>query len=147
MIDETINEALKTISRFEKIEHSFIILSSENSDEFICTHEWRNEDVTSTFLKKETVTTEQFPWIAEEIEKNEIIQISGSESLPSEAVREKIIFQRENIQSILIIALRYETKNLGIMGLVSHFQDKVWSDEFKNLIRIAADINYRGNNA
>ena len=140
LTDETINEALETISRHERIDHSFIILPKEDTDDFICTHEWQGEGIRSTCRSYHNLNAAEFPWFTEEIRKNDLVCISGSDSLPDEAIMEKSILITENIQSILLVALKYEERNLGIMGLISHYSDKTWSNDFKSLIRIIADI-------
>lgn len=140
LIDDTITEALETISRLGKIDHSFIVLPKENTEDFACTHEWRDEGVQSTFRNQENLNAAEFPWFSEEIAKNDILYISGADSLPVEAANEKSVLLIEGIQSILLIALKYEERNIGILGLASHYPDKIWSNEFKSLIRIIADI-------
>lgn len=140
LTDVTIHESLDIISRFEGIDHSFIFMQEENSDDFICTHEWREEGIKSTFLNRDNVNGKIFPWIEEQLSNNEIVCILGADYLPNDAVNEKSFLLREDIQSLLLIVLKYEERNIGIMGMSSRYPDKKWTDEFKNLIKIVADI-------
>lgn len=140
LMDETINESLEAISKFEDIDQSFIILPKDNSDYYACIYEWSKDGVNSSFLGMDNLQPDEFPWIAEEINENDMLLITSPDSLPSEAEKEKMMLLRQEIKSMLLVAMKYEEKNLGALGLISHHPGKIWTDEFKNLIRIVADI-------
>lgn len=138
-IDQTIQEALKTIGEFTGVDRSYVFLFSEDRKTISNTHEWCASGIDPQIENLQDEEISRFPWWLAQLEANKTIAIQKLEDLP-QASREQQVLAEQDILSIIVVPIVIDNEPLGFVGLDSVKQPMSWSDEVRLLLRICAEI-------
>lgn len=140
-IDRGIEEALKTISEFLAIDHSYVILFLPQTYSLEVKYEWyahdlqgmRNGDIVN-------IIHQAIPFIVKKIEQSEIIYLSSIDDLKIEDAFYKQILISQNIQSQIILPIISGDRQIVFLGLETIRAKKSWSDESITLLKMITEI-------
>jgi diguanylate cyclase (GGDEF)-like protein/PAS domain S-box-containing protein len=138
--DYEINEALKKIGRFFEIDRSYIFQMSENKKYVSNTHEWTPEGIESAKEKLQDLSVEKLPWLMEKLYHKKTINIFDVEKLDEKAKSEKMIFEEENIKSIVIIPIFIDNELFGFFGFDSVKRKRNFNQKSIDKIKIVTDV-------
>lgn len=126
-LDKTINQSLKKIGQFCKIDRSYLFLFKQNCTVMNNTHEWCAEGISSELENLQNIPCSLLPWWMDRLLNRKHIYIYNTDELPSEAAAEKEILQNQHILSLLVVPMYHREKLLGFIGFDSVRHHKAWS--------------------
>ncbi len=138
--DYAVNKSLADIGQLSKASRAYLFFFRDNGKFMDNTHEWCSEGVSSEIKHLQNIPSSRFPWLMKRFHNMNIIQIPDVSKMPEEACAEKEEFERENIKSVLLIAIRIERELVGFIGFDNIASPGTWRDEDINLLSITAEI-------
>lgn len=139
-IDQGINDALARLGDFVGVDRSYIFQFSEDGAYMSNTHEWCAKGTTPQIDRLRSLPTTSFPWETALLRKGETIHIPRVADMPPEAVAEKVEYEFESIQSIIVVPMVYEGTVTGFVGFDSVHSEKTWSEDDIALMKIVGGI-------
>ncbi|MEL0602968.1 sensor domain-containing diguanylate cyclase [Pseudoalteromonas undina] len=133
-IDTHIGFALKAIGTVCHADRSYLFKFSEDGKSMRNTHEWVNQGIQAFKEQLQHVPTNSLPYFANLMDTTHLFKVNDVASLPIKATKEKQELEREGIQSVLCIGLRYDKELVGFIGCDCVKQKREWTD--LDLIRI-----------
>ncbi|MCD1646692.1 putative bifunctional diguanylate cyclase/phosphodiesterase [Marinobacter adhaerens] len=97
-------------------DRAYLIMFEEATQTISITHEACKKGVTPQIEAIQNVPMARFPWLMGQLQTLPVLVIPEVEELPSEAEEEKLEFQREGIQSLVLVGLKLEGQVRGILG-------------------------------
>ncbi|MEQ8171512.1 MAG: response regulator [Candidatus Eremiobacterota bacterium] len=139
-VDEEIICSLEEITKFLKIDTSYILLFSQDLSviESVYIGSLKNVKITADYLKDLRLT--EISWTINKFRKREIIKFTRFSEIPHEAYNEKELWERIGIKSLLSIPLIVNNRLVGTLGFDSKKEEKIWKDEDINLLKVVAGI-------
>ncbi|MBA3967991.1 MAG: type IV pili methyl-accepting chemotaxis transducer N-terminal domain-containing protein, partial [Nitrospirales bacterium] len=143
-LDAEINRALETIGTFGVVDRSYVFIIDDDGKTMNNTHEWCQTGIEPQLSRLQGLRMHDLPWLAERLISGPFFQISSVDNLPPEASAEKQEFQRQQIQSLVIVPMVLRGKLFGFLGLDSVRHEKIWSEEDIRLLQMAGEIFVNG---
>ena len=138
-IDEKINNLLKKIGEFFKVDRTYVFLINHRDNTVTYTQEWCNQRIEPAGAIQK-VPVEEFPWWMEQLKKEKMICIEEVSKLPEEAGAEKAQLTRRNIKSLVGVPIEGDRELLGFLGMDSVTSPVKWSDCPIKLLEILANL-------
>jgi hypothetical protein len=139
-IDSGIHSALQTIGEFAGVDRSYVLLFSDNGTKMDNTHEWCATGVASYIHQRQGLSVAAWPWFAEKVRQLEPIHILRVSDLPSAARAERVAFQLQGLQSLIIVPMVYGGSLMGCLGCEAVRAEKTWSEDSITLLKIIGEI-------
>ncbi|MCQ8820025.1 diguanylate cyclase [Pseudoalteromonas agarivorans] len=133
-IDTHIEFALKAIGTVCHADRSYLFKFSEDGKSMRNTHEWVNQGIQPFKDQLQHIPKNSLPYFANLMGTTHLFKVNDVASLPAKAAKEKQELEREGIQSVLCIGLRYDKELVGFIGCDCVKQKREWTD--LDLIRI-----------
>ncbi|GJL60736.1 MAG: hypothetical protein NPIRA03_35930 [Nitrospirales bacterium] len=143
-LDEEINRALEAIGIFGGVDRSYVFIFEDDGTTMNNTHEWCQTGIEPQKTRLQGLRMQDIPWFAERLVSCPFFQISSVANLPLEASTEKDEFQRQQIQSLVIVPMVLRGKLFGFLGFDSVKHEKTWSEEDIRLLQMAGEIFVNG---
>jgi PAS domain S-box-containing protein len=139
-IDCAINFALQAIGQFLGVSTSNVFKYDDSKTKAIITHQWCSEHIQTSMDEVPESSSETHPWFHCQILSGQTVQVHDIESLPPDAVAEKVTFETLSIQSVLDVPMIHSGNVVGFIGVdVVGFQ-KVWTQEDINLLKLVGEL-------
>jgi len=139
-IDEQIHKTLQEVGCFIGSEAAFVLLVTDDLSASNIAYESTSPNVPSMMERFSNVTMGQFPWFDQRLLGGETVQITKLDDLPREAALERAYYEREGVQSALLLPLRGRGEQVsGCVGLRTFTKSLDWSQEDVRRLRIVAD--------
>ena len=135
-LEVAINLILEKIGHFIDCDRSYIIDYSPCRQYISMTHEWCNSEITSIINDHKNIPLANFPWISEQLETGEILNISNVEKLPPEAQLERESLETNQVRSLLIVPMMNVNQIVGYIGLNRINRWGEWLTEDINLLKL-----------
>ncbi|MGB5054961.1 MAG: ATP-binding protein, partial [Nitrospirales bacterium] len=142
--DAEINRALEAIGTFGGVDRSYVFIFEDDGTTMNNTHEWCQTGIEPQLPRLQGLRMQEIPWFAERLISGPFFQISSVANLPLEASAEKQEFQRQQIQSLVIVPMALRGKLFGFLGFDSVRHEKTWSEEDIRLLQMAGEIFVNG---
>jgi diguanylate cyclase (GGDEF)-like protein/PAS domain S-box-containing protein len=139
-IDTGINDALKLIGDFSRIDRSYVFQISKNGQEMSNTHEWCARGIDSQMYRLQGIPVSELPWFYERICRGDVVHIPDVSKLPPEAKAEKTEWLAEKIQSLIVVPVVCRGSLVGFTGFDSVSEKKLWAEETISLLRVMGEI-------
>jgi PAS domain S-box-containing protein len=139
-VDEGINQALQAIGTFMRVDRSYVFLLADNGAMINNTHKWYAPNVAPQIAVLQGIPVETIPWWMDKLERFETIHLSRVADLPDAATAEKKILEAQNIQSLIVVPMRYGNVLVGFVGFDTVRMERVWSADDGSLLKMVADI-------
>jgi PAS domain S-box-containing protein len=136
---EAVQLALGDIGVFTDADRSYLFLYDWNTHTKSCTHEWCREGVTPYIDQLQNLPVADFSWISPRLLRGEIVNVPSLGLLPPEAATERAEFERESIQSLLLVPIVSSGQVAGFIGLDAVRAQRTWSPDTILLLRIAGE--------
>ncbi|MGD9930965.1 MAG: PAS domain S-box protein [Mangrovibacterium sp.] len=138
--DRLIQEALSKIGNFTQVDRAYLFLFDETGDVIDNTHEWCQKGIEPQIENLKGLPTGIFPWWMQKMRNNEIINYEDISNFPAGAQAEKEILEQQNIISILVLPLFFESQLIGFVGFDSVVTKKIWNDSDINILKSLTDL-------
>ncbi len=139
-VDTGISYTLKLIGEFTGVDRSYVFLFSEDKNKINNTHEWCAETVKSLIENRKEIPLEHFSWAMDELKNFEIIYIPRVTDLPESARAEKEILYSQQVQSLVIMPMVYNSTLVGFLGFDSVRTEKIWTEQDVALLKMVGEI-------
>lgn len=138
-VEPEINEGLRRMGEFAGVDRSYVFMLS---GEFMNnTYEWCAKGITSHIKNLKNISLDrEFPWFAERIRMREVIAVSDTSAMASEAEAEKKKFLKEKIKSLLVVPMISGGSLIGFLGFDSVRKKRDWSEDMIALLKITGEI-------
>ena len=135
-LEVAINLILEKIGHFIDCDRSYIIDYSPCRQYISMTHEWCNSEIASIINDHKNIPLANFPWISEQLETGEILNISNVEKLPPEAQLERESLETNQVRLLLIVPMMNVNQIVGYIGLNRINRWGEWLTEDINLLKL-----------
>jgi PAS domain S-box-containing protein len=139
-INTGINNALKMIGEFVRVDRSYLFQFREGGLTMDNTHEWCTQSTSPQIQRLQGITADDMPWFFNQIQKLDFVHIPEVNKLPQEAYAEKEEFRTEDIKSLITVPIMHGGSLLGFLGLDSVQEQKVWSMDEISLLKVIGEI-------
>ena len=139
-IDDEIDHTLQQIAVFANADRSYVFQFSEDQKSVSCTHEWCSDQIEPAIERLQNASVDAFPWILKKHLRGEMVLIPRVSDLPPEAIKEKQEFERQGIQSLLVVPMICSNKVIGLIGLDSVREEKMWAGDTNSLLKIVGQV-------
>lgn len=139
-LDQAIVEALGSIGGFLDVDRAYVFVFDAAAGTQSNTHEWVRDGVSPEAANLQDIPLDVFPWLQKQLLADQTVQVNRVQDMPPEAVSERAEFEREGIQSILIMPLWRGDVLHGFVGfdVVRHAHD--WGEEFVLGLQLLAQM-------
>ncbi len=139
-IDEAINETLRDIGKLSGADRSYLFFFKENGAFMDNTHEWCRDGVIPQKENLRNLPTEMFPWWMKKLRNDGFIHIPDVSQMPSEALVEQKTLQSQNIQAVLVYALKEGHELTGFIGFDNVKKAEEWGEKAFTLIQMVSNL-------
>ncbi len=139
-INKEISYALQKIGEFAEADRSYIFLFSDDKTFMTCSHEWCADEVSAQIKNLQEMSIKRQPWMVSRILRGETVHVSSIENLPDEAQEDKILCQEQDVQSVLLVPIKYGQFIMGFIGFDSVKKEKRWSQNTIVLLKIVGEF-------
>ena len=139
-IEREIKSSLSIIREFEKADRSYLLVYSAD--------ELRVEEIYESYSKKVRKKAHKYvgreldysSWIMKKFSKFENVNIPSTFNMPDDLKREKAIWIKTGVKSMLAIPLTLNKKLIGCFGFQSETEEKSWNEEDIKLLKLLGEI-------
>ncbi len=142
--DEKINKLLSKLGQFFQVDRTYLFLIDYDKNIMTYSHEWCNQGVKSDIEAIGEISLKKFPWWIEELHKKSILYIEDTNKIPIEAIAEKEQLKRQEIKSLISIAIEGNNNIQGFIGIDSVLSYRKWTDGNIDRLNILANVLSEG---
>ncbi|MEI7501358.1 MAG: PAS domain S-box protein [Bacteroidota bacterium] len=139
-LDFEINDSLKLLGIFNKIDRSYIFDLDSANDVLNNTFEWCASGISPEIDNLQGIPFSFIPLWKETFLNKEHIYIESVSDLPDERQLEKEILEPQRIKSLLTVPMYYGSSLIGFVGFDSVAEKKHWSEQVIILLKIYASV-------
>jgi diguanylate cyclase (GGDEF)-like protein/PAS domain S-box-containing protein len=139
-VDGGIQYALRSLGHFAEADRSYIFELSPDGKAMTNSHEWCAPGVKSEIQSLQGLPTQLYPWFMDQLRAMKAIHIPRIRDIPAAALAEKREWEREGIQSLLIVPMEYRGAVRGFLGFDSVRKERAWADDIIGLLRVAGEL-------
>lgn len=139
-LDPAIEALLGSVGGFFGLDRAYVFLIDAERGTQSNTHEWVARGISREAHNLQDLPLDTFPWLMAELHADRIVRIESMAGLPQAAWRERAEFEREGIQSILIVPLWLGTCLQGFVGFDAVRSQVRWDDPFVIGLRLMAQV-------
>jgi PAS domain S-box-containing protein len=138
--DNAINETLREIGEFIKADRSYIFLFDDNEGKMNNTHEWCNQGIEPQMELLQNLEMKTFSWSINNLHQNQIINYYNTHDLPDDTDGTKEILLMQDIKSIILVPIQFESKLIGFTGFDAVKEHRNFSEDTEKMLKVAAGI-------
>ena len=139
-LDEAIVAVLGAVDVEEHADRAYVFLIDDAAGTQSNTHEWVAAGISREAHNLQDVPLSTFPWLMARLRADEVFHVARVPDLPPEAVNERTEFEREGIQSILIVPLWQGNALHGFVGFDAVRRQVAWDEHFVVGLRLMAQM-------
>lgn len=139
-LDAAINSALGDLGGFFGIDRAYVFLIDYETQTQSNTHEWVADGISAEAHNLQGLPLDVFPWLMDLLRADQAMVVDRVSDLPVEAGAERAEFEREGIQSILVVPMWHGQRLRGFVGFDSVRQSLQWNAEYVGALRLVAQM-------
>jgi PAS domain S-box-containing protein len=140
-LDWGINEALRELGEFVRVDHCHICRIHSNTTLMDHTHTWSPKGDHLRWEGKDNVRIDdQIPWAATRLRRLDGIAVYSVDTLGPDARVDQMTFRRQGIKSVIFVPMAVSGELVGFVGLDSTRMEMHWTDDAISLLKIVAAI-------
>lgn len=137
-LDPAIVDALGSIGALLGVDRAYVFEIDADAATQSNTHEWVAEGISAEAQNLQDVPLTVFPWLLQQLQADRTVQVDRVADLPLEAANEREEFEREGIQSILIVPLWSGETLRGFVGFDAVRRQIDWGEDYVLGLRLLA---------
>jgi diguanylate cyclase (GGDEF)-like protein/PAS domain S-box-containing protein len=138
-MDHIIDRALARTGSLFGADRSYIFHFDDAFATISNTHEWCADGVSSERASLQGLAVNDYAWTTDQILRGETIHVPDTTTLTDDSV-ERVEFEREGIQSILMLPLISDQRIYGFIGYDMVAARRTWSDDEIAALKLVAEI-------
>lgn len=140
-VDDAINEALRSIGEYSRIDRAFIWLFDHQGQRARQPYLWNSAAVDEYVTPEEGLPIAGFPWIGPQILSGQEVNIRDIEELDEDMVPEKpLLINQIGIRSLSIIPLSLGSEVMGMLGFSTVGRSHNWREDEWVLLRLTGNM-------
>lgn len=139
-LDAAIVDTLGSIGAFFGIDRAYVFLIDEAAGTQSNTHEWVSPGISREAHNLQGIPLTTFPWLLDQLRADHVTRVERIADMPAEAVNERTEFEREGIQSILIVPLWLGSSLHGFAGFDAVRTQVAWGEHYVIGLRLLAQM-------
>lgn len=139
-LDAAIVEVLGAVGRFFGVDRAYVFLIDDDAATQSNTHEWVAPGISHEAHNLQDVPLDTFPWLLTQLRNDSVFRFECIADLPGEACNERAEFEREGIQSILIVPLWAGGALRGFAGFDAVRSRVEWGEPYVIGLRLLAQM-------
>jgi PAS domain S-box-containing protein len=138
--DEEIQQLVAALGEFAGADRSYLFRLADDGSVAANTHEWCVEGIEPFIHTMPEFSIADYSWSLGMILRNEVVHIPRVADLPAQAHNEKISFEAQSIQSLLIVPIFSKRGTIGYLGFDAVRRERSWSPEDIILLKLAGEV-------
>lgn len=139
-IDAGIQQALREVGEFAQVDRSYVFLFEDDGSRVSCTQEWCAAGIAPEIQRLQDLRVDDFPWVEARLRAGEVVHVPRMAEVPAEAAAERVEWQAEGIQSLLLVPMRLGDSVVGYVGFDSVRAEKAWPPDHIALLTIFGEM-------
>ena len=139
-LDACIDSCLGALGQFFEVDRCYLFRMSEDGQQMSNTHEWVAEGISREAQNLQDVPAQRFPWLMRELQADRAVIVPRVADLPPEAFGEREEFEREGIQSIVLVPIPAGMSLWGFAGFDGVRRPVDWTEDFELGLRLTAKM-------
>ena len=139
-IDTLINYGLERLGTLVDADRTYVFDVDHKAETLTYSYEWCSEGIEPQRDILQDVPQDTFPWWMQKLSNFENIVVPRVSELPPEAETEQEILQEQNIESLVVTPMIWNDKLTGFIGFDWVQKQKMWSEEFINILRMGGEL-------
>lgn len=139
-LDATIVDMLGSIGAFFGVDRAYVFLINDAAETQSNTHEWVSPGISYEAHNLQGVPLATFPWLLQQLRADHVFRVERVAELPAEAINERTEFEREGIQSILIVPLWLGPHLHGFVGFDAVRTQVEWGEHYVIGLRLMSQM-------
>lgn len=135
-VDPEIQKWLGRVVEFLDAERGSVV-QALTEDDFRVTHSWAADGIDPV---PTVLGVAEFPWIAAQMERGEIVAFGDPSELPEEALIDRESYARLETRSHVVVPLRVGDQTVGAIGIASVTRSRSWPDDVLQRLRIVGEV-------
>jgi PAS domain S-box-containing protein len=139
--DEGVQFALQRLGELLDMDRAYLFRFTDGMAKMDNTYEWCGEDIAPQRNLLQNLPADAFPWWWQQMSTLQPVHCWDVDDLPPEAAAEKQEFQRQQIQSLLCLPMRYPCgKLLAFLGFDSVRRKFRWAEWQIRTLQVVAEL-------
>ena len=139
-IDQKIKRTLAAIGEFAGVDRAYIFQVRDGGVTVDNTHEWCAEGITPEIDTLKGISPDDvLPWFWQRMKACEVFHVPAVAELPVEANLEKEHFEKQGIQSLIVVPMVFQSELSGFLGFDSVRCEKTWHEDIITLLWLAGE--------
>jgi PAS domain S-box-containing protein len=139
-LDALIDGGLAELGTLVGADRSYVFQINHEDETLSNTHEWCAEGIEPQIDMLQNVGLDTFPWLLPQLRNDESVTIPEVAELPPEAEDLQRILTAQNITSLLVAPMISDGTLVGFIGFDWTQEQKSWSREFVDILRMAGEL-------
>ncbi len=144
--DKQVDKLLESIGTFFDVDRIYLFTIDDEYQTMTYSHEWCDTGVEPLIDTDAALglLLESYPWWMEQLDRHGLVHVQDVSSMPPEASEEQKRLQKNDVKSIVSVAIKVKNKIVAYIGIDSVESTKKWTEEQIHLIHLMADILAKG---
>lgn len=139
-LDELITEVLGMVGSYCQVDRSYLFRYRPGQRRLDNTHEWCAPGIRPEIDNLQDLPREAFPRVVESMEAHKVTHVPRVADLGHDWNIEKVAFDKQDIQSLIMVPIVVGGQLHGIVGFDSVRQERCWDNEEIRLLQVLADL-------
>ena len=139
-LDDVVEAVLGLAGEHLKVDHAYLFLLSNDGSRMTNTHEWLASGSHTRQPRLQDLTPNSFPWLWQQILKEQSILVGDVRSLPKAASLEKVMFESQDIRAFSCFPIRKGSEILGFLGFDQRKSVRDWRKAATDLFGLMAGL-------
>lgn len=139
-LDDAIVDMLGAVGRFFGVDRAYVFQIDLQTATQSNTHEWVAAGISRESANLQGMPLDTFPWLFTQLRADRVFVVEDIASLPAEAASERSEFEREGIQSLLIVPLWTGSELQGFVGFDAVRSRVGWDEPYVIGLRLMAQM-------
>lgn len=139
-IADEIARALAAIGGVAEADRCFVTELEPGTFQVVDGHEWTREGVIAFPDVVLGVCYEDYPYAGSTMLEHGALHVPSVQNLPPEAAPEKTLFEKQSVQSTLVLPLYADGLWRGFFGMEMVTRQRTWSDDEIEALKLAAQV-------
>jgi len=138
--DAKVIRLLEKCSEFFHIDRAYLFLFDEKETKIEHIVEWHADGIHPITADMKSIDLDVYPWLRQQICKNDQVAINDVSLLPKEAAAEKETFLRDGVKSLLGISVKIGRDHQGLLCFETLKVTQKWDEQHVRMLKIGAAI-------
>ncbi|MFN8421484.1 MAG: response regulator, partial [Anaerolineae bacterium] len=139
-LENSIQTALQAVGEFADADRCYVFQLSGDGLLLFNRFEWTSGAVEPQIHLWQSIPAALFRWLINSFSQNRVMVIDHPERLPFDAAAEAKFMDKRTVGSSIIVAMTFEDKLTGFLGIDSIYPDFNWPDNLPTLLKIVAEL-------